>query len=274
MENTVRFEDIGFADAVFSNISSTSQSWSHTPRYYGYFERPRPDNGLVLIASDMTAVFETADGRIIEAHNGDVVFAPVGSLYKVDFYNVPTDTAVHSYTVNFEMYDREGNELIETGGLRKITHDRRTEFVPLLAELSLACNDIRNNQLRIMSKFYAFLDNVIMGADVKAENYYPIRRGVEVLSAEWQQNEHISRYAELCEISESYFHMMFKKWSGMSPVEYRNRLRITHAKTMLQNSSMSIGEVANAVGFEDQFYFSRVFRSVTGVSPQKYRKTN
>ncbi|MBO5746933.1 MAG: helix-turn-helix transcriptional regulator [Clostridia bacterium] len=274
MENTVNFEDIGFADAVFSNISSTSQSWAHTPKYYGYLERPRPDNGLVLIASDMTALFETADGQVFEAHRGDVVFAPMGTLYKVDFYNVPKTLAVHSYTVNFEMHDREGNELVEKGGLRIITHDRRFEFLPLLAELSLACNDIRNNQLRIMSKFCAFLDAVILSTDVRAENYYPIRRGVEVLSVEWQQNELISRYADLCDISESYFHMLFKKWSGMSPVEYRNRLRVTHAKTMLQNSSMSIGEVANAVGFEDQFYFSRVFRSVTGVSPQKYRKAN
>ena len=272
MDNTVKFEEIGFADAVFSNISSTSQSWSHHPQYYGYTKRPRPDNGLVLIVSEMTAVFKDQNGKSFEAHKGDVVFAPMGSVYSVDFVNVPFSQAVHSYTVNFEMRDRDGNELLENGGIRLITHDRRGEFEPYLAELSLSCNDVKNNQLRILSKFCAFLDAVISSTDTAAEDYYPIRKGIDVLTVEWRQNEKISRYAELCDISESYFHMLFKKWSGLSPVDYRNHLRVAHAKSMLHNTSMSICEIANAVGFEDQFYFSRVFKTITGVSPQKYRK--
>lgn len=271
MDNTVKFEEIGFVGAVFSNISTVGQCWSSKPRYYGYMDKPRPDNGLVLINSDMTAVFTLKDGRTVEAHNGDVVFVPQSTRYKVDFYGVGSE-AVHSYTSNFEIKDRDGNELNDIYGLRVIAHDRAGEFGSLAVELSAACNDIRNNQLLIMSRFYAFLDAIITSGSEKAEEYYPIRRGIDVLSIEWNKNERVSRYAEICGISESYFHMLFRKWAGMSPVDYRNRLRVAHARAILQNSSMSIGEVSAAVGFDDQFYFSRVFKSVTGMSPQKFRK--
>ncbi len=272
MDNQVSFEDIGFSGAVFSNITATGQNWSFSPKYYGYMDKPRPDNGIVLITSNMVARFETADGAVFEATHGDVVFAPEGTLYKVDFFNVDHSIAIHSYTANFEMKDAEGNELCEDGGLRIIAHDRTGEFETIAAELSLACNDVRNNQLRIMSKFCTLLDVLIASISERSEEYYPIRKGIDVLSVEWNKNERISRYAELCGISESYFHTLFKRWSGLSPVDYRNRLRVAHAKSILQNSSMSIGEVASAVGFEDQFYFSRVFKAITGASPQKYRK--
>lgn len=272
MENQVKFEDIGFAGAVFTNISATEQNWSYNPKYYGYMDKPRPDNGLVFITSDMRVRFETVDGKVLEAFRGDVVFAPQGTLYKVDFFDVDHSLNTHSYTANFEMRDADGIEFSEDGGLRIIIHDRTGEFVPMVAELSSACNDFRNNQLRIMSKFCALLDSIITGINERSEEYYPIRRGIDILSIEWNRNERISRYAQLCGISESYFHMLFKKWSGLSPVEYRNRLRVAHAKSILQNTSMSVAEVAVAVGFDDQFYFSRVFKLVTGTSPQKYRK--
>lgn len=272
MDNSVKFEEIGFSHAVFYNISATGQNWTHSPKYYGYMDKPRPDNGIVLITSDMTARFETADGKVIEAKNGDVVFAPIGTLYKVDFFNVDPKINTHSYTANFEMKSPNGQDFVEDGGLRIVTHDKTGEYVSMAAELSLACNDVRNNQLRIMSKFCALLDTLIAGINESAQEYYPIRRGIDILIVEWNRNERISRYAELCGISESYFHMLFKKWSGLSPVDYRNRLRVAHAKSFLSNTSMSVNEIALSVGFDDQFYFSRVFKSVTGMSPQKYRK--
>lgn len=272
MSNNIRFEEIGLTDAVFNHIKTARQNWSTIPKWAGYKEKPRQDNGIVFIASDMTAKFCTADGLVVEAGKGDAVFVPKGTIYVTDFFNPDPNQGVHSYTINFKMYDSNGNELLDEGGLRIFARDYLGEFEPLAVELSLACNDLQTNQLRVMSKFYALLDGLMACTDERSHAYYPIRKGVEALCAEWDKNVRISNYAELCAISESYFHLLFKRWSGYSPVDYRNRLRISHAKAILQNTPMSIGEVSLAVGFEDRFYFSRVFKSVTGVSPQRYRK--
>ena len=72
-------------------------------------------------------------------------------------------------------------------------------------------------------------------------------------------------------MSESHFRALFHQWAGMGPVQYRNRLRISHAQSYLVNSPMRVDKIAAMVGFDDVFYFSRLFKKITGVSPRAYR---
>ena len=95
---------------------------------------------------------------------------------------------------------------------------------------------------------------------------------MEVFCDEWNQNEKIEKYAKMCGISVTYFYRCFRKWSGISPVEYRNRLRLSNAQSLLRCTDMQIKEIADTVGFEDPFYFCRVFSESFGLSPQAYRK--
>ena len=95
---------------------------------------------------------------------------------------------------------------------------------------------------------------------------------MEALRQNWNKNDKIDEYAALCGMSPGYFYNVFKKWSGKSPVEYRNLLRVSNACSMLARTDMPISEIAALVGFSEQFYFCRVFRKITGLSPLEYRK--
>ncbi len=64
----------------------------------------------------------------------------------------------------------------------------------------------------------------------------------------------------------------FKKETGLSPIEYRNRLRIERARTLLSRDICSVSEAAKLLGFESVYYFSRVFKQHTGVAPSQYGK--
>lgn len=72
--------------------------------------------------------------------------------------------------------------------------------------------------------------------------------------------------------SVSYFRKLFKSVTGHSPVGYLNYLRIEHAKRQIQQYSgiRSIKEIALASGFNDPYYFSRVFKQHAGMSPLHY----
>ena len=71
--------------------------------------------------------------------------------------------------------------------------------------------------------------------------------------------------------SSSYFRKLFKEVTGLSPIMYFNRMRIEYAKTLLrQDSTLSIKEIAASSGFPDPYYFSRVFKKITGYSPSDY----
>ncbi|MBQ7039486.1 MAG: helix-turn-helix transcriptional regulator, partial [Clostridia bacterium] len=74
--------------------------------------------------------------------------------------------------------------------------------------------------------------------------------------------------------SRSYIAHTFKKETGKSLPEYVNGLRIESAKNMLENSNMSIIEIASVTGFEDRSYFSKCFAKETGMSPKQWRLEN
>jgi two-component system response regulator YesN len=75
-------------------------------------------------------------------------------------------------------------------------------------------------------------------------------------------------------ISQTYMSRLFRKYTGFSFINYLTSLRIEKAKGYLLNKDALIKDAAALAGFNDQFYFSRVFRSVTGQSPSEYIRIN
>lgn len=80
--------------------------------------------------------------------------------------------------------------------------------------------------------------------------------------------------AEALFYSQSYFCRLFKKQFGTSFLEYLSMYRISRAKTMLETTHQRVAEVAEAVGFMDNAYFSRCFKRLVGFSPSEYKKIN
>jgi len=76
--------------------------------------------------------------------------------------------------------------------------------------------------------------------------------------------------AAMCHMSETHFRRLFKDYSGVSPMAYRNQLRIRLACRLLQSGQYSITEIADHLGFESVYYFSRVFGKIMGKSPSKW----
>lgn len=72
-------------------------------------------------------------------------------------------------------------------------------------------------------------------------------------------------------LSQSYLNMIFRKYGMQSFNIYLRTVRIEKAKRIMErNPQMFIKDIAMMAGYKDQFYFSRIFRAVTGVSPSEY----
>lgn len=91
--------------------------------------------------------------------------------------------------------------------------------------------------------------------------------------------EHVERPVELAalvretsDLSVFHFARRFRAATGMSPIQYFIHLRMEHACRLLDLSDAPVHAVARRLGYEDPYYFSRLFRKVIGVAPSDYRR--
>jgi AraC-like DNA-binding protein len=81
-----------------------------------------------------------------------------------------------------------------------------------------------------------------------------------------------SDLADHLELSDSQLRRLFRRWLQLSPFDYIAHKRIEKASSLLTSSRLSIDKIARLVGYEDPFYFSRVFKKIQGISPSGHRK--
>lgn len=81
----------------------------------------------------------------------------------------------------------------------------------------------------------------------------------------------IEQLASTLHIDRKYLRNLFKKYTGLSTLEYLLDRRIKRAQELLEMTDVSIGTVAASVGYTDQLTFSRMFKKHVGISPIKYR---
>jgi AraC-like DNA-binding protein len=78
--------------------------------------------------------------------------------------------------------------------------------------------------------------------------------------------------AKKAHLSKYHFCRLFKKCTGLSPLEFVKIIRISKAKELLRKKNYTVSEVAEEVGFNDLSNFERQFRQITGITPSSYRK--
>ena len=231
-----------------------------------FSHQPRPSFALALIESGSILFVE--DDRSFTVRAGDVVLTAQDSCY----YYVTGEEEVSMISLYF--------------GFTRSSYpfaDRRYLVQPLpsdeqmrsqLREI-LAHWEQKEHYFAVLSRFYSLMDTVFRSARYVHRppvdpRLYPV---MDYLDTHCTRSEPISLLADMCGLSSSHFHNIFRQSLGMTPVEYRNRAAIRCAEQLLvDDRTLSIEQVSEAMGFSSASYFRRVFEAFTGVSPREYRK--
>lgn len=107
---------------------------------------------------------------------------------------------------------------------------------------------------------------------VRSEGYRTLKKSIKYIHTNFTDKIEIPFLAKMEGISNSRFITLFTKETGKTPSDYILNLRLNKACELLVAADMQISSIGVAVGYKDQYFFSKIFKKHMGVSPLEYRK--
>ena len=261
------FEDIYISDAtVLPGVRPAGRSTNNLTG--------RKKNGLLYIWSG-EAVFWECSGQTLTVQSGGLIFIPKGCCYKMQ-YTAPNTTFV---LIDLDIYDKYGKDFLLSKTITILARDDTSHRIAgIMTKLEL-CGGIQSlftlfRRKELIYKLLGVVYEIGSMPSIKPQKYQQIFAGVLLLEQSYLENLPIARFAEASGISISLFRSLFGKQYGMSPIQYRNRLRIDRAKIILSEGGCTVSEVAFACGFENIGYFCRCYKKIVGETPLETKLRN
>jgi AraC-like DNA-binding protein len=139
-------------------------------------------------------------------------------------------------------------------------------------ERVLACGT-KANLLLYLDTYIETLSEVVTKLLSGDPDRYIVKRAKNYTRLHYTQVEFtLHDVAEYVGLSRNHFSSLFHKTTGQKFWDYVTQLRIEKAKEMLKQSSCSNFEISRAIGYESEFYFSKIFKKVVGTTAQQYRR--
>lgn len=115
---------------------------------------------------------------------------------------------------------------------------------------------------------------ILAGADYTREQLAAVMPVLEYCRQHFGEPISLAQASALLNVERAHFCRIFKKAVGMPFLQYLNRLRIYRAEQLLGETSLSVGEIADRVGFCSAAYFTETFRKVHAMAPRTYRQNS
>jgi AraC family transcriptional regulator, activator of mtrCDE len=249
-----------------SNNITVPASWLIEKRYINDFHLlfVRGGHGYYIL-----------DGQEIELKRGQVAFVGGGAYYagKQDFSNL-----LQIIPIRFGFYNNQTNKQLEplSDSLYYSYNTKNTEELEFLFLEIIRLHNQTGNLLtdsNMSSLLHTLLCRTLHEAEKSV--YSKPESGLDKVH-EWLRSHPLDRsnideLAKKAGISRKYFTTLFKRQYGLSPKNYQVSQRMNYAKYLLQESDISIKEIAMQLGYTDQYIFSKQFKNIIGKAPSLVR---
>ncbi|WNR44059.1 helix-turn-helix transcriptional regulator [Paenibacillus roseipurpureus] len=227
---------------------------------------PIPGHILFLvIQGSFTYIIGNETYRLMK---GDILYMPYGVVRE----GIQMDGELHQkYTILFDLHPNQNLPILMQ---HQTVHIKTNNFEYLKQRFSILVQQWlgRLPYFQMMCEVIAqeLLIAVNRESDVAR---YPSKKKAHVqilqkyIADHYRQHLGIEELANTIQRTPNYVTTIFKEVMGMSPVAYLHQVRISAAKELLLHTKMSVGEVADYLGFYDTSHFHRVFRKHTGQPP-------
>lgn len=155
--------------------------------------------------------------------------------------------------------------------ITQVSPARNLLFEEMLDHLELMNNT--DSLVYANSSFYAFLASfkpLQFKTSNRKEN--PIQQLIDLMKNNLDKNFSLQELAQQVHVSPSYLSALFREKTRYSPISLFTSLKIQQAGRLLVESNMNIKTIAQRLGYNDPYHFSRVFKNIMGVSPKHFKE--
>ena len=175
-------------------------------------------------------------------------------------------------------------EAIEVAGLTPdapVYHARSHDLrETMMNEMLYIAQHGNMTPFHLIGHLYLFLDALTGSASTmriskggRLRDFY-IHEAMAFIEHNFQNNISVEDIADNCGLNRSYFGKIFKEALGRTPQEFLLNYRMTKAAELLKLTALSIGDISQAVGYDNQLHFSRAFKNIYHISPREWRNKN
>ena len=247
-------------------LNALKQLW-HSTKSFQCINAPKKQD-LFLYINGFTVTYTDKKKNVYIANSGDIVYIPTGSEYTFHISEAQKKNS-HTIGINFLLFD-ESDEQITLSNSIKIFHSPSDKSIAMLFEQAIAYDIVQP----VAMKKILLLNIICTLAAYTVQKNIPKRISdiLNYMSEHIKENPSVKQLADICNVSEVYFRKQFKSCIGMTPVEYRNIIRLSKACSFLEYGDISVQEISDMLGYSTVSHFIKEFRTHYGSSPLKYRK--
>lgn len=232
-------------------------------RGYTYSYRTgRTKHGFLYVVSGVIDYsFIQSQELPLQATSGELVFIPKGSTYVGTYLEDGTQLQI----IQFDLTSGKLPDYLDRPKKLRLPDAERligSFFGPVHTHGF-------GHPFYYLSCFYTLLWQLDEACTKIPAKYIQLLSALSELSAHFEKDLPVAYYAGLCQMSESNFRRLFREYTGQSPIEYRNALRLNSARIRLQSGEYNVSEAANTVGFSNLSFFIRLYKKKYGYTPKK-----
>lgn len=253
-------------------------SFGHYRRARGHsMHRDRHDDELLIYCTEGQAEVTTGNQKL-QVEAGDLLLLPTGEphRYSTPDHNPWTIHWVH-YTGPLSSYFQQ--YLGFNGNVRKIHLGRQPRLlVDFNGLLSVQDSGFREQPLihaaNRLRQLLTALPLSHPGIQLKQQTELNLEHLHQIMRKHLEDRLDLDSLAEAAGLSRYHFIARYKQLTGQTPIQHYLHMKIERACYLLDTGEANISSIAEQLGYEDSYYFSRLFKKVMGVSPANYRRVN
>ena len=254
------FDTLGRRDFHLSNVKLLYRA----PTYRTCSLKHRRYSGFIYVISG-ECTFQSHEEEI-SLVSGGLIYLPEGTRHTMTV----NSGAIEFYRIDFNVTVGDEVALFSDRPI-KLADTASGKCRQIMEELRAECEHADNSVVKT-EKLCALLAAIFLSPTPAYGN--KLEAAIRYLEEHYCESIRCRDLAALSFLSTAQFYNLFRVQVGTTPLEYRDRLLLRHAKSLLETSEITVTEISEQLGFSDIAYFSRFFKKHTGLSPAAYAAQN